>query len=327
METLAEGKTKDKNKDKKILVLIDGHAILHRAYHAIPPLTTRTGQLVNAVYGFCTMMFRIIQELKPKYIAVTFDTEKPTFRHTAYVGYQAQRPRLESELAEQIKIVQEVLQAMDVPIYIAPGFEADDVIGTLTKQAQSPKFKAQNLEVIVVSGDRDFLQLVGKNVKVYAPIKGLSEARVFDEAVVKEHMGVEPAQIVDYKALMGDASDNYPGVPGIGPKTASTLLAKYRTLEGVYKNLNKIEQPLVDKLAQGHQSALLSQKLAKISTEVSVELDLKASTTPKLVGNERLIAVLRELGFKSLVSRLQPTDVRSQKPKKRKSQDQLRLVS
>lgn len=308
------------------LVLIDGNAILHRAYHALPPLTNRSGQQVNAVYGFCTMLFRVVADLQPVYLAIAFDTEKPTFRHAAYVGYQAQRPRMESDLASQIKIVQDVVLSMGIPIYVAPGFEADDVIGTLAHQATAGPAAAHPrptsslnaavarrgspasrhpLEVIIVTGDRDLLQLVSKNVRVYAPIKGLSEARLFDEEGVRELMGVVPVQIVDYKALVGDASDNYPGVTGVGPKTAKLLLGKYKTLEGVYQNLDKIEPPLLDKLAQGHDSAVLSQNLARIHTDAPVTLDVDNAKLQPLGKNQNLIEKLRELGFKSLVVRLE----------------------
>ena len=308
----------------KRLVLIDGNAILHRAYHALPPLTNRQGQLVNAVYGFCTMLFRVVQDLKPTHLAVAFDTEKPTFRHAAYVGYQVQRPRMESDLSEQIAIVQEVVGTMEIPMYIAPGYEADDVIGTLARQAKLD-------EVIIVTGDRDLLQLVGKHVKVYAPIKGLSEAQVFDEEAVEKYMGVTPSQIVDYKALIGDSSDNYSGVPGVGPKTAVALLKKYRSFEGIYKHIKEFEPSLVQKLSEGHESGVLSQDLATIRTDAPVGLDLEHAKLQPFTSNMKFIERLQELGFKSLVARVQgKQDVHVQLSKKKKTkgtQPQLKLVS
>ncbi|MBI2405469.1 hypothetical protein HYV21_00225 [Candidatus Microgenomates bacterium] len=324
------------------LVLIDGNAILHRAYHALPPLTNRQGQIVNAVYGFCTMLFRVVQDLKPSHLAVAFDTEKPTFRHAAYVGYQAQRPRMESDLSEQIALVQDMVSTMGVPIYIAPGYEADDVIGTLAHQAKSNKQKAAPAkaklrrcgraisEVIVVTGDRDLFQLINKHVKVYSPMKGLSEAQVFDEKGVEDYMGIPSTKIVDYKALIGDSSDNYSGVPGIGPKTAVALLKKYGSFEGIYKHIKELEPSLVQKLSEGHESGILSRDLATIRTDAPVELDLEHAKLQPFTSNARFIKRLQELGFKSLVARLQNGTVKEQRmPKKkkaRKGEQQLKLV-
>lgn len=338
------------------LILVDGNAILHRAYHALPPLTNRQGQVVNAVYGFCTMLFRVVEDLKPTHLAVAFDTEKPTFRHAAFVGYQAQRPRTESDLSEQFAIARDVLQAAGIPIFAVPGYEADDVIGTLALQAteidgrrskvegrnlkmedrssinpQSSNLKSlpstvhhpsSKIEVIIVTGDRDLLQLVNKNVKVYLPVKGLTEARLVDEAGVKEYIGVPPEEIVDYKALVGDQSDNYPGVAGIGPKTAVSLLSKFRSLEKIYKNLGKIELSVVARLSEGHASAILSQELARIRTDVPVTLDMDGANFKGFKDNEGFIEKLQELGFRSLVGRL------TGRPKTQKAQreNQLKLV-
>lgn len=315
-----------KGSSPKRLVLIDGHAIIHRAYHALPPLTSPGGQQTNAVYGFVSMLFRVIAELKPAYLAVSFDLPVPTFRHEAYIAYQAHRPHMEQEMKDQIELVHKVVEAAGIPIYTAPGFEADDVIGTLAGQAvslqstvYSRKEKKKKAvvgsplavdEVIIVTGDRDMLQLVNDKVKVYAPIKGLSEARVFDEKEVKEYIGLNPEQIVDYKALIGDQSDNYPGVPGIGPKTAVELLQEFGGLEGIYKAISdkkqvkRISDSTREKLKKGYDSAMLSQKLARISTDAPVELDLEHTEFEGLEKNERFISKLKELGFKSLVRRL-----------------------
>ena len=207
----------------KRLVLIDGHAILHRAYHAFPStLKTRKGELVNAVYGFSRMLLTVLEDLKPQYLVVAFDLPQPTFRHQEYVGYQIQRPEMDKELFGQIERVYQIVKALNIPIFTAPGFEADDVIGTLAKQAK-------NLEVMIVTGDRDIMQLVNKKVKVYSPRKGFAEPEIFDEKKVKEFLGITPQQVIDYKALTGDPSDNYPGVSGIGPKTAVKLLSRFKS--------------------------------------------------------------------------------------------------
>jgi len=285
---------------KKRLVLIDGHAILHRAYHALPPLTTSTGELVNAVYGFTTMLLKVIDELKPSYLIVAFDTPKPTFRHAEFVGYQAQRPKMEAELASQLENVRRIIRAMGIPIFAVEGYEADDVIGTLAKQAAKSK-----IEVVIVTGDRDLFQLIGPKIKIYAPVRGMSEAQIFDAKRVKKKMGIEPQQIVDYKGLVGDPSDNYPGVPGVGPKTAAELLGKYRTIAGVYKNLSKLPESQARKLTEGAEMAELSRKLAKIVTDAPVELDLgKAQFVFTDEEKARAIEEFKVLGFRSLVARL-----------------------
>jgi len=299
---------------KKRLVLIDGHAILHRAYHALPPLTTSTGELVNAVYGFTTMLLKVIDELKPSYLIVAFDTPKPTFRHAEFVGYQAQRPKMEAELASQLENVRRIIRAMGIPIFAVEGFEADDVIGTLAFQAvfraerrgkRKTRKDAEKIEVVIVTGDRDLFQLIGPQIKIYAPVKGMSEAQIFDAKRVKKKMGIEPQQIVDYKGLVGDPSDNYPGVPGIGPKTAAELLGKYRTIAGVYKNLGKLPESQARKLTEGAEMAELSRKLAKIVTDAPVELDLeKAQFVFTDEEKGKAIEEFKVLGFRSLVARL-----------------------
>ncbi len=281
----------------KRLVLIDGHAILHRAYHAFPlTLKTHRGELVNAVYGFSRIFLTVLEDLKPQYLAVAFDLPQPTFRHQEYVGYQVQRPEMDRELSGQIERVYQIVKALNIPIFTAPGFEADDVVGTLAKQAQ-------NLEVIIVTGDRDIMQLVNKKVKVYSPRKGFAEPEIFDEKKVKEFLGVIPKQIIDYKALIGDSSDNYPGVSGIGPKTAVKLLSQFKSLKKIYKNLAKIEPVLREKLKQGKEAAMLSQRLATIVTKVPLKLKLKACLVHDY-DQEKAIRLFEELEFRSLIRKL-----------------------
>jgi len=312
----------------KRLVLIDGHAILHRAYHALPPLTTPAGEMVNAVYGFTTMLLKVIDDLKPSYLIVTFDTPKPTFRHTEFVGYQAQRPKMDTELASQLENVRRILRAMGIPIFSVEGYEADDVIGTLALQAVSRAKRrgkgktrkgTEKIEVVIVTGDRDMFQLIGPQVKIYAPVRGMSEAQIFDAKRVKKKMGIEPGQIVDYKGLVGDPSDNYPGVPGVGPKTAADLLGKYRTIYGVYKNLDRLPESQARKLTEGAEMAKLSRKLAEIVTDAPVKLDLKkAQFVLTDEEKEKAIKEFKTLGFRSLIERMSGGEEKKSKVKSKK---------
>lgn len=317
----------------KRLILIDGNAIMHRAFHALPPLTNRSGELVNAVYGFTTMLLKIIADLNPKYLIVAFDTAKPTFRKMEYLGYQAKRPEMDEGLSGQFEKVRDVLKAFDVSIFAVPGFEADDVIGTLAKQGNKA---AQKMEVIIVTGDKDIMQLVDSKVKVYAPIKGLTEMQVFGPKEVEEKLGVKSEQIVDYKGLVGDPSDNYPGIPGIGPKTAVDLLDKYKTFNNLYKHLNELPEKVAVKLKEGRELADLSYKLARIVTDVPIKLDLeKARWELTAERQEEVVKKLKEFGFKSLVSRIkgppsrkatEGKDERKSKSKKEEKDEQLSMV-
>jgi len=278
--------------------LIDGNAIIHRAFHALPPLSSKDGQPTNAVYGFFTMLLKIIEDLKPEYLVVCFDKKVPTFRKQLYVGYQATRPKPSDDLVPQFEMVHKALDSARVKHFAVDGYEADDLIGTISKEA-----KAKNLQTIIVSGDRDLLQLVNGQVIMLAPIVGMTKMTLFDEVKVREKYGLEPWQIVDYKALVGDASHNYPGVTGIGPKTASGLLAKYQTLEGVYEHLAELSPQLQEKLAQDAEQAALAKKLATIVLDAPVKLDEKEAEIDKIDKRE-LKKVFEKLGFKSLLGRL-----------------------
>jgi len=305
----------------KSLVLIDGHAILHRAYHAFPlTLTTRKGEIVNAVYGFTRMLLNVLDNLKPEYLVVTFDLPYPTFRHHEFIGYQAHRPESEKEFRDQIERVYEVVKALNIPIFSRRGFEADDVIGTLSKQASRKK----NLETIIVTGDKDIMQLVDKRVKVYTPQRGFTQAELFGPRKVKEHLGVFPNQIIDFKALVGDPSDNYPGVLGIGPKTAVMLLNEYKTFKGIYKNINKIKPLLAEKLKIGKENALLSQKLATIVRNVPVKLNLRECQIHDY-DHQKAKKLFEKLEFKSLIKKLPAQKVEEQKQKEDKNK-QMQLV-
>jgi DNA polymerase-1 len=307
----------------KTLVLIDGHAILHRAYHAFPlTLKTRRGEIVNAVYGFTRILLTVLDNLKPDYLAVAFDLPYPTFRHYEFIGYQAHRPESEKEFREQIERVYEVVKVLNIPIFSQRDFEADDVIGTLAKEAS----KRKNLETIIVTGDKDIMQLVDKKVKVYAPQKGFAQGEIFDYKKVKALLGVFPKQIIDYKALVGDPSDNYPGVPGIGPKTAVLLLRKYKNLKNIFKNLKKINPTVAQKIETGRESALLSQKLATIVRNVSIRLNLKKCQVHDY-DRQKAMRLFEELEFRSLIKRLPGEKKKEEKEKaKTKQNKQMALV-
>lgn len=301
----------------KRLVLIDGMAVIHRAYHALPPMSTREGQPINAVYGFVTMLFRIVDELKPDYLAVAFDLPQPTFRRELYVAYQANRPYPHEDLASQFGLVRELVESSKIPLLAVPGYEADDVIGTIAQHVvQNKKHKTKNKdlvdEVVIVTGDRDMMQLVNRKVKLYMPVKGLSQAKIVDEAGVLDYWDVTPKQIIDLKALIGDSSDNYPGVPGVGPKTAVKLLHEYGILGKIYEAVgdkrqvtsDKIQERVKKKLLDGYESAMLSQKLATIVCDVPLKFDLKDAKVSDFKTNEGFIKKLQEFQFKSLLARL-----------------------
>ncbi len=283
---------------KSKLVLIDGNAILHRAYHALPPLTTKDGELINAVYGFVSMLLKVITDLRPTHLAVCFDRKEPTFRKKEYKAYQAQRPVMDKELSGQIEKLHKVLNAFNIKMFSLAGYEADDLLGTIAEKAQRRKVR----ETVIVTGDRDIMQLVNNAVKVYLPTKGLSEAKIFGEKEVEEKMGVKPTKIVDYKALVGDPSDNYPGVSGIGPKTAIGLLLKYKSKNGIYKSLSEIKPNLREKLEKNKKNADISYKLATIVRDVPVKVNFDEMLKWD-IGSEKGIGVFREFGFKTLLNR------------------------
>ena len=279
------------------LVLIDGHAIMHRAYHALPTsLTTRENEPINAVYGFTSMLLKVIQDLKPTHIAVCFDRKEPTFRKEMFEDYQSHRPETEKELVSQFSKAKDVAKAMAIPVFEMAGFEADDLIGTIAEKAKVD-------EVNIVTGDRDILQLVNKKTKVYLPIGGLSNAVLMGEEEVVKKMKVRPSQIVDYKGFVGDPSDNYKGVPGVGPKTAEKLLDECGTQEDVYKNLDKIPETVANKLKEHKESALTSQKLAKIVRDVDITFDVDKMASWQ-VNSPKLLSLFENYGFKTLTRRV-----------------------
>ena len=296
------------------LILIDGNAIIHRAYHAIPPLTNKKGKPTNAIYGFTSMLLRVIQDLKPTHIAVCFDRKEPTFRHKSYKKYQAQRPPMEDNLFSQFQKTKDVVSSFGIPIYEKAGYEADDLLGTIAKKTQK-----DIQEVVIVTGDKDILQLVTKKIHVYLPVKGISQAKLMKEKDVIEKLGVKPSQIVDYKALAGDPSDNYPGVYGVGPKTAVNLIEEFGSYSKIYKNINNIPGNLQKKLKDGKEGGDISFKLAKIVTDVDFEYDLNKMAGWE-VGNKKTLDLFGEIGFKTLTERIKKVS------RERISKDQMNLI-
>jgi len=290
--------------NKKKLVVIDGNAIIHRSFHALPPLSTKSGELVNAVYGFASTLLSVIEKFQPDYIIATFDLAAPTFRHTEYAEYKATRTKAPDELYAQIDRVKELVRAFNIPIYEKEGFEADDVIGTVVKQSE--KLDA-GIENIIVTGDLDTLQLVTDKTKVYALRRGITDTVLYGAPEVMERFGLRPDQMIDYKSLRGDASDNIPGVKGIGEKTATDLLQKYGTVEKVYENIAEIKGAVKDKLEKDKAQAFKSKWLATIVTNAPVELELDKAVTREF-DRPIIVKLFQELNFFSLIKRLPQAD-------------------
>ncbi len=300
------------------LLIIDGNAMMHRAYHAIPPLTAPDGSVVNVVYGFATMLLRLYEVLAPHYVAVTFDRPSPTFRKKLFTGYQSKRPKMEETLVEQIPKVHAMVEAFDIPIFEKDGFEADDVIGTLATKVISGKVKnIQVDQVVIVTGDRDILQLVnGEHIMVYMPTKGLSEGKIYQDIDVVARLGIQPNQITDYKGLAGDSSDNYPGVAGIGPKTAIALLETFGTVETLYTalkkhdaKLNQFSGSVIQKLKADEHNARLSKDLATIRTNVEFPIALSPITS---LNTKKSRMALSAFHFHSLLKRMGVTSMTSE---------------
>jgi len=288
------------------IVLIDGNALAHRVFHALPPLTTKKGQLVNAIYGFFSVFLKVVKELKPDYIVAVFDLPSPTFRDIEYKDYKAKRPKAPKEIYEQISKIKEILKVFPVSIYEKEGFEADDVIGTIVERVNSlvNKKNKEKIKSIIVTGDLDTLQLVNENTEVYTLKKGVTQSIIYNKETIRERYGLLPEQIVDFKALKGDQSDNIPGVPGIGEKTAIDLLRRFNSLENIYKNVDRIEnQKLRAKLLEYKEQAFFSQYLATIRKDVPIEFDLKKCRFD-FYNKEKIKEIFENLEFYTLIKRL-----------------------
>lgn len=276
------------------LVLIDGNSLINRAFYATPPLTKKDGVPVNGIYGFTIMLLRLLTEEKPDYLAVAFDLHAPTFRHEMYADYKGTRKPMPEDLRPQIPLLKELLAAMEICIVEKEGWEADDVIGTIAKST--------DVDTIIVTGDRDALQLVDDHTTVFFTKRGITDVEVYDAAHFKDKTELTPAQIIDLKALMGDSSDNIPGVPGIGEKTAKSLLAAYGTTEGIYARLEEIAPRWREKLREGEESSRLSRVLATIDTHADVTTDLEKMRV-KFPFPAAVRKKFAEMEFRTLVKR------------------------
>ncbi len=296
--------------EKKRIVLLDAHALLHRAYHALPEFASSKGVPTGGLYGYVAMIIRIIGEWKPDYIIACYDLPQKTFRHEAYDAYKGHRAKTDDALVEQIKSSRYVCEKLSIPIYDMPGFEADDMLGTIVEQTKEDK----NLEILIATGDMDSLQLVdGKKVRVFTLKKGINDTVIYDEDAVHARFGFGPESLADFKGLRGDPSDNIIGVPGIGEKTATELLLKFKTLENLYKTLHKdrelvlkegIKERIVKLLEDNEDGALFSKTLATIRRDAPIEFKLPEKVWSEMLDMETMEATLKEFEFKSLVTRL-----------------------
>ncbi|MGQ9501411.1 MAG: DNA polymerase I [Anaerolineae bacterium] len=296
-----EGKKADTHPERPpVLALIDGHALAYRAYFALSntSMHTRAGEPTHAVYGFALMLLSLWEECKPDYLAVAFDVG-PSFRHNQYAEYKATREKMSEDMTSQMRRVEQLVRAFNIPVFTAENYEADDVLGTLAKQAA-----AQGIETIIVTGDRDAFQLIGPHIKVLISGKTFSERKLYDEAELRTRYGLSPAQLIELKGLVGDASDNIPGVRGIGEKTGIQLIQKYGTLEELYAHLDELPPGQRAKLEAGRDVAFLSRDLARIKTDVpGIHLDLETCRTRDFDVNE-VLRLFQELEFRSLLHRI-----------------------
>lgn len=297
-----------KNRPKR-LVLFDAHAIIHRAYHALPGFSTKRGEPTGGLYGLASMLIKAITDFRPDYMAACYDLPGPTFRHKEYKDYKAGRAKADEELKHQLERSRDVFTAFHIPIYSAPGFEADDIIGTIVEQTK----KQEDLEIIIVTGDMDTLQLVdGKRVRVFTLRKGLSDTVTYDEEKVRERFGFGPELLADYKGLRGDPSDNIIGITGIGEKTATELITQFGNIEEIYKKLKKnkkqfatrIKPRVVDLLEKGEEEAEFSKMLATIRRDAPIVFEIPKKTWGESFDPSTAEKLFRELEFKSLAERV-----------------------
>jgi len=286
----------------KKLIIIDGNSVIHRAYHALPPLTVESGELVNAVYGFLLVFFRALKEFKPDFVAACFDFPAPTFRHEKYKEYKGKRPPAKPELYNQIPKVKEILNVFNIQVFEKKGFEADDIIGTIAGLAPKKQIFPET-ETIILSGDLDTLQLVDSKTKVYVLRKGVKDIVLYDEKLVEEKYGLKPKKLLDFRALKGDASDNIPGVPGIGEKTALDLIKEYGSLEEVYENIALIPGKIRQKLFLHKEHAFFSRELVEINRNVPLDFSLEKCRF-KAYDKEKAKEALKKMEFYSLINKL-----------------------
>lgn len=289
---------------KERLLILDGHSLMYRAFFALPDLTNSEGMHTNAIYGFIKMLLKMKEEIEPDYIVTSFDRTVPTFRHKEYDDYKAGREKMPSELREQFPVLKELLEKLAINIFEIDGFEADDLIGTLSRFAEE-----RGIEVYIVTGDRDALQLATDNVKVVITKKGISEKEIYDKNRMIEEYGVTPTQFIDVKGLMGDKSDNIPGVPGIGSKTAFKLIKEYGSIENLLQNIDNISgKKIKENLIENREQAIFSKKLATIVTDVPIDIDLDDIKSKETYDVEGVKQIFKRLEFKSLLEKMEQKD-------------------
>ena len=335
-------------KNKPKLVLIDSHALIHRAYHALPSLATQKGEVLNAVFGYVSVFLKILKEMQPQYIVAAFDLPQPTFRHEEFEEYKAHRPKAPDELITQFNKVKEVMRAFGVPVMEMPGYEADDVLGTICEKVKNKKLDVVS---IILTGDLDTLQLVddGKTI-VYTLKKGITDTVIYDEKAVIDRYGLHPRQMVDFKGLKGDPSDNIPGVPGVGDKTASALIFKYGTLENLYEEIGKRKAPhpsktiknsrpaqslkgeglsekLIEKLVEYKDQAFLSKKLSIIRRDAPIDFNLEDARVGKFstANRKKVEQLLGEMEFHGMINRLPWKEGKNQNVKIKNQNDNSKL--
>ncbi|MEA3453124.1 MAG: 5'-3' exonuclease H3TH domain-containing protein [Patescibacteria group bacterium] len=296
------------DENNKKLVVIDGNALVHRAFHALPPMSSSSGEPVNAVYGFLLVFLKALKDIQPDFVVATFDLAGPTFRKDLYKEYKAKRKKAPDELYSQLPIIKNVLRVFGVPIFEKQGFEADDVIGTIAKLVEKQE-SLPKTETIIVTGDLDALALVSDQTKVYTLKKGLKDIVIYNrDLVMDRYDGLAPDQLDDFRGLRGDSSDNIPGVPGIGEKTAIQLLKEFKSIENLYSEIEKGGAPLVsdrirEKLKEFKEQAFLSKKLAEINFSVPIDFNLE-DCSKKVIKRQEIIKLFQGLGFYSLIKRL-----------------------
>ena len=283
------------------LMLLDSNGLIYRGYHALPPLTTSKGELVNAVFGFCSILLRGIQDVRPEYVAACFDLPGPTFRHEQYAAYKATRAPMPDDLRSQFPKVREVVAALRIPVYELAGFEADDVIGTITRDMDT-----RGIDTTVVTGDLDMLQIVTEHTRLMTTRQGVDSTIYYDPAKIWERFELRPDQMIDYKALKGDPTDNIPGIPGVGEKTAAKVVGQFGSLEAIYDRLDEVKpDKLRDKLVEAREQVFASRELARIVRDLPVSLDLEAARLSDYDRAE-VVRLFREFEFRTLIDRLPP---------------------
>ncbi len=297
---------------KKRLIIIDSNSIIHRAFHALPPLMTKKGEIVGAVYGFLLVFLKAIKDFQPDFVVACFDLPGLTFRHEQFKEYKANRPPTPKQLSQQIPKIKEILKSFNVPIFTKQGFEADDIIGAIAKLAPLLfSQKKEEGETIILSGDSDTFQLINSQTKVFALRKGVKDIALYDKELIKtKFQGLKPEQLVAFKALAGDPSDNIPGAPGVGKKTATKLVLEFNSLKNLYfeikkgsEKAQKIKPKLKETLLKYKDQVFVSKMLVEIKTDVLIDFNLEKCHFGEY-DKEKVVKVLRELEFYSLISKV-----------------------